>query len=204
MGCSPYFAVTGTHPFLPLDISEATYLIPPPDSVLSTTELIARRAITLQKRRDQLSQLHSDVYAARLRAAARFEIEHASTIRDYDFKCGDLVLMRNTAIEKSFSKKMRKPYQRYLGPLIVISRNRGGTYILCELDGSVFHCPIAAFRVIPYFVRVSIPLPPLQDFLDIDTERLRELEQSTFTDPEDVEFELDELPHLSSPADDDA
>ncbi|CAK5266821.1 unnamed protein product, partial [Mycena citricolor] len=51
MGCSPYFAVTGTHPLLPLDISEATYLLPPPKSVLSTTDLIARRAIALQKRR---------------------------------------------------------------------------------------------------------------------------------------------------------
>ncbi|KAF7343686.1 DNA/RNA polymerase [Mycena sanguinolenta] len=195
MGCSPYFAVTGTHPLLPLDISEATYLLPPPDSVLSTTDLIARRAVALQKRRDQLSQLHSDVYAARLRAAARFEIDHESTIRDYDFKRGDLVLMRNTAIEKSLSRKMKK---RYIGPLIVISRNRGGAYILCELDGSVFHRPIAAFRVIPYFARQTIPLPPLDDFLDIDTERLRELENSTLADPEDVEFDLDELPNAPS------
>jgi hypothetical protein len=44
MGCSPYFAVTGTHPLLPFDISEASYLLPPPDSILSTTDLIARRA----------------------------------------------------------------------------------------------------------------------------------------------------------------
>jgi hypothetical protein len=41
MGCSPYFAVTGSHPLIPLDITEATYLQPPPDSVLSTTDLIA-------------------------------------------------------------------------------------------------------------------------------------------------------------------
>src|SRR6202142_3776341 len=33
MGCSPYFAVTGSHPLIPLDISEATYLQPPPHSV---------------------------------------------------------------------------------------------------------------------------------------------------------------------------
>ena len=41
MGCSPYFAVTGTHLLLPLDIAEATYLLPPPDAPLSTTALIA-------------------------------------------------------------------------------------------------------------------------------------------------------------------
>ncbi|KAF9800393.1 hypothetical protein IEO21_10373 [Rhodonia placenta] len=52
MGCSPYFAVTGTHPLIPLDIVEATYLQPPPTLILSTTDLIARRAIALQKRVD--------------------------------------------------------------------------------------------------------------------------------------------------------
>ena len=30
MGVSPYFAVTGAQPLLPLDFSEATYLRPPP------------------------------------------------------------------------------------------------------------------------------------------------------------------------------
>ena len=49
MGCSPYFAATGTHPILPLDIAEATYLLPPPAAVMSTTDLIAIRVIALQK-----------------------------------------------------------------------------------------------------------------------------------------------------------
>ncbi|CAK5275032.1 unnamed protein product [Mycena citricolor] len=182
MGCSPFFAVTGAHPLLPLDISEATYLLPPPESVLSTTELISQRAIALQKRQEQLAWLHSDVFEARVQAAIRFERDHAYTIRDYNFQQGDLVLMRNTAIEKSLSRKMRK---QYLGPLIVISRNKGGAYILCELDGAVFHRPIAAFRVIPYFARETIELPPLEDLLDISMERLREMEESILEDPED-------------------
>jgi hypothetical protein len=38
MGCSPYFAVTGAHPILPFDIAEATYLQPPPTSVMSLTD----------------------------------------------------------------------------------------------------------------------------------------------------------------------
>jgi hypothetical protein len=83
------------------------------------------------------------------------------------------VLKRNSAVEMSLNKKM-KP--RYLGPLIVVGRNYGGAYILCELDGSVLHRPVAAFRVIPYLARKSIPLPP--NFLDISEERMRQLEET--------------------------
>jgi hypothetical protein len=193
MGCSPYFAVTGSHPIVPLDISEATYLQPAPDSVLSSTDLIARRAIALQKRSSDINQLYSKVYAARLTAAVRFEKIHARTIRDFDFKRGDLVLIRNTQIEKSLNRKMRP---RYLGPLIVISRNYGGAYIICELDGSVFHRPVAAFRVVPYFARESLPLP--DNFLDIDQRRLREMMET-----DEIDEDADEIAALV-PDDEDA
>jgi hypothetical protein len=191
MGCSPYFAATGSHPLIPLDISEATYLQPPPSSVLSTTDLISRRAIALQKRSEDINKLYSKVLKDRLDAAVRFEKKHRHTIRDFNFQRGDLVLIRNTQIEKALNRKM-KP--RYLGPLIVISRNRGTAYILCELDGSVLHRPIASFRVIPYFARKSIPLP--ENFLDIDTARLREMESSEEVD--------DETPNVSEDPDSDS
>ena len=50
MGCSPYYVAMGTHLLLPLDIVEATYLLPPLESILLTGDLIIRRAIALQKR----------------------------------------------------------------------------------------------------------------------------------------------------------
>lgn len=173
LGCSPYFALTGTHPLIPLDITEATYLQPPPNSILSTTDLIARRAIALQKRIEDVRALRSKVYSARIEAARRFERDHAATIRDFDFKPGDLVLVRHTQIEKSLNRKMRP---RYLGPLIVAARNRGGAYILTELDGSLFDRPFAAFRVIPYHARKSIPLPP--DFLQDISHRMDEMKRA--------------------------
>jgi hypothetical protein len=191
MGCSPYFATTGTHPLLPFDIEEANYLLPPPDAILSTTELITRRAIALQKRRSQLSQLHEKVYDARRRAALKFEKEHAHTLRDYDFKTGNLVLIRNTAIEKALNRKMRA---RYLGPCIVISRNKGGAYIVAELDGSVFDRPVAAFRVIPYFARTTLDIPSIDTLIDISMARLSQMEDTLQADPEDAGLdEVDDL-----------
>ncbi|KJA13584.1 hypothetical protein HYPSUDRAFT_114704, partial [Hypholoma sublateritium FD-334 SS-4] len=116
------------------------------------------------------------------KAAIKFEENHDPTIRDFNFKLGDLVLIRNTAIEKSLNRKMRP---RYLGPLIVISRNRGGAYIIAELNGTLFDRPIAAFRVIPYFARKSLPLPPLDELLDVSRQRLQEMADSTNIDPDD-------------------
>jgi hypothetical protein len=182
MGCSPFYAATGVHPILPFDIVEANYLLPPPDSLLASTDLIARRAIALQKRPDDLSQLRARVHRHRNLAALKFEKEHSATVRDFDFKAGALVLIRNTAIEKALNRKMRP---RYLGPLIAISRNKGGAYIVCELDGTLYHHPVAAFRVIPYFARDHIELPDFAKFSDVSVKRLREMEQSVAEDPED-------------------
>ena len=89
------------------------------------------------------------------------------------------------AIEKSLNWKMRA---RYLRPVVIVSRNRGGAYIVAELDGSVFDRPIAAFRVIPYFARTeTIPVP--REALDIDSVRLRELENQEVADEDTEEFE---------------
>ena len=133
------------------------------------------------------------MYSARINAARRFERDHSLVIKNFDFKRGDLVLARNTAIEKSLNKKMRP---RYIGPYIVIRRNKGSAYILCELDGSVLDRPLAAFRLVPYFARERISLP--QSALDADEARLKKMEESQSkgdddeSDDEDEEFQDDD------------
>ena len=174
MGCSPYFVVTGTHPIMPMDIGEANYLLPPPERMLSTTELIARRAVALQKRGEDLERIRSKVYEARVRAAVAFEQAHEHTIRDFAFEPGDLVLLRNSAIDKVLNRKT-KP--RYMGPMITVTRTKGGAYVLADLDGTVLHRPVAAFRVIPYLARKQIELP--RHLLDVTPERLREMAEAT-------------------------
>ena len=39
-GCSPFFMATATHPIVPLDIQEATWLVELPERKLTTAELI--------------------------------------------------------------------------------------------------------------------------------------------------------------------
>jgi hypothetical protein len=85
--------------------------------------------------------------------------------------------MHNTQIKESLNKKM---YTRYIGLLIVVSCNYGSAYILLELDGTVLHCLVAAFCLLPYFPHKSIPLPP--DIIDIDNTRLQEMENSLDAD----------------------
>ena len=59
-----------------------------------------------------------------------------------------------------------------------------GRYIICDLDGMVMHSPVAAFWIVPYFARDNIDHSDLEQHIDVSAARLRELEDTTVTDPD--------------------
>src|SRR5258708_4908376 len=114
----------------------------------------------------------------------RFKWEHAVTITDFNFGQGDLILVHNMSIEKALNWKM---HARYFGPMITVSHNKGGTYILCDLDGTLAHAPVAAFRIIPYFVRKSLDIPDIQQHIDVTAACLKQMERTPDANPNKAE-----------------
>jgi hypothetical protein len=92
LGHSAYYIAHGIKPLLPFDLTEATYMVPP-QSAMSTTELIALRAHQLQKQPEDLDTIWDRIIKAHFTSIRQFKKKDANTIRAYQFNPGDLILV---------------------------------------------------------------------------------------------------------------
>jgi hypothetical protein len=180
LGHSTYYIAHGVEPLLPFDLAEATYMVPP-QSAMSTTELIALRAHQLQKQPEDLDTIQDCVIKTRFTFIRQFKKKYANMICAYQFAPGDLVLVHNSHIEVSLDRKT-KP--RWIGPMVIVWQTTQGAYILTEIDGAVSKLRFATFRVIPYHARwrMNIDLETFFVFPDADEE----------TEDAEDEMEMDE------------
>ena len=175
-GYSPYYMAHGVHPLLPFDIVEATYLAPTQDFGISTKDLIATRARQLSKRSEDLEAMQEIVTKSCRDNLECFEKRYSSCIVDHNFRPGDLVLVCNTRVEESLNCKT-KPH--YLGPMVVVRRTAGSSYIVTELDGAQSELRVAGFRLVPYLLRTRTAIPIISN--------IRDDEDTSYDDPEDVQ-----------------
>jgi hypothetical protein len=142
----------------------------------STSDLIANRARQLAKRPEELEEMRQLIYRSRLVSAEHFTKRFANIIRDWDFKPGDCVLVKNNALETKIGYKSQP---RYLGPFYVVSRNRRGAYRLAEMDGTKSMLRFAAKRLIPYYLRHNNRVPvPEQSVEQAESDDEDQIEQS--------------------------
>ena len=181
-GFSPYYLLHGTHPVLPMDLRESTFLVQGFQSNMSSEDLLALRIRQLQKKPEDIARAAEVLRQTRMNSKQHFEHKFAHRLRKEAFQPGDLVLVRNTAIERELNRK-HKP--RYLGPYEVVRQTHNGAYVVKELNGNISRESIAAFRLLSYD-------PSGRNLEDLTTDPITALGDVRHEEPTN-EAELDEL-----------
>jgi hypothetical protein len=160
-GYSPYYLLHGTHPILPFDLTEATFMIEGFCSGLSTSELLALRIRQLGRHQEDIDKAAAVLKQARFISKLQFDQRFHRRLQKRDYQPGELVLVYNSRLEMTIGKFKTDP--RYLGPYEVVRQTRRGTYVLKELDGTVHAEHYAAFRILPYLSRTDPMLYRMAD-----------------------------------------
>jgi hypothetical protein len=146
----------GVEPILPFDITLATFLVPDIPIKLSAIDLLTIRTRQLQSAKQTLLPSTPTSSAAASSLSSNSSRPFEKTIKNFDFKLGVLVFVRNSSIETVLGRKS-KP--RYVGPMAVIHRDPNGSYWLAKLDGAASKLRSAAFHLVPYYARSRTPSP---------------------------------------------
>ncbi len=133
-----------------MDLAEATFLVENIRAGISTSELLALRMRQLHKHPQDVERAAKILKKARFASKAQFEQRFVKRLSRDEYKTGELVLVRNSAIELSHN---RKHQPRYLGPYEVDQKASEKSYTLKDLDGSPFQHRIATSRLLPYISR---------------------------------------------------
>jgi hypothetical protein len=189
-GFTPFYLLHGVDAVMPFDLTEATFLVKGFTQGMSTVDLLARRIRQLEKRPEDLARVASAVKKMRYKSKEAFEAKYAARMRRTDYNPGDLVLLRNSAILLSHNRKS-KP--RYFGPFEVVRKTRGGSYVLCEMNGAGHRRSVNATRLLPYYAREEALITDLRnEGSDQDSQNNPTSNEELEEDREDEESEDEE------------
>ena len=144
-------------------------------SGISTEDLLVLQAQQIFKHPDNVQRASETLKKATFTSKEQFEKRFHKHLTHTKYKPGELVLVRNTAIEMSHDWKS-KP--RYLEPYEVHKETKGGNYKLKKLDGTSLRFTYAA---IPY---ISCQHSFMRDHVELEADQSKsesghELELST-------------------------
>lgn len=117
---------------------------------MTTTELLVWHMQQLNKHSADVARAAKILKKARFTSKEQFEKRFIKCLTRQVYQKGELVLLRNSAIEDSLDRKTK---DQYLGPYEVFKKSSDFSYILKELDGTKLRHRIGANRLLPYITR---------------------------------------------------
>ncbi|EIM87302.1 uncharacterized protein STEHIDRAFT_56242 [Stereum hirsutum FP-91666 SS1] len=189
-GVSPFYALHGVEPVLPLDLTEATFMVEGFRQGMSSVDLFVLRMRQLEKHPEELARASQKLIEHRLQSKEYFERRFHKRLRtgkeDAEYlKPGQWILIRNSAIEEQLN---RKTMQRYIGPFIIVRQTRNGAWVIKDPDGTVHRRAVAAFRIVPYIARDK---KTLRDLAAPDPELVNEILDEIMEEVEEMESDDD-------------
>ena len=154
-GFSPFYLLHGVHPLLPCDLAEATFMVQEFTPGMNDVDLLTARIRQLLKLPEDVRHAASVLKQSRFQSKEAFERKFSQRLIRVAYQPGELVLLRNTAVEDTVSIE-RKVTNRYMGPYEIIRQTQGGSYVLAEMSGAPLRTSVAAFRLIPYVKRKDL------------------------------------------------
>jgi len=154
-GFSPFFLLHGIHPFLPCDLTDATFMVTEFKPGMTDEELLMARIRQLIRLPEDIEKARRILHKARLRSKEAFEAKYTRRLQNQEHQPEALVLLRNSVVENTMSIE-RKTTDRYMGPYRIVRRTKGGSYVLEEMNGNQLRHTVAAFRLIPYIKREDL------------------------------------------------
>ncbi|GBG63993.1 hypothetical protein CBR_g40238 [Chara braunii] len=115
---------------------------------LSTEELIAARCQQVARNEEALEEVVNRVMDSRMRDKARWD--QVKNIRKEPLQVGEKVLVRNLALESTWSGQLGK---RFKGPYRIAKRVGLNTFELEDLDGTSIRGPFTGQRLVRFFSR---------------------------------------------------
>ena len=122
---------------------------------MNDVDLLTARIRQLLKLPEDVRHAASVLKQSRFQSKEAFERKFSQRLIRVAYQPGELVLLRNTAVEDTVSIE-RKVTNRYMGPYEIIRQTQGGSYVLAEMSGTPLRTLVAAFRLIPYVKRKEL------------------------------------------------
>ena len=152
-GYSAFRLLYGRDCVLPVEFAVSSWAMVNWGEIRTTEDLLMARMKQLDLRNLEEARAAEALKRSRLGNKAYFDSRKRMRALHQQIREGDLVLMHNTRIQKSWDKKLDN---NWLGPYRVREVSGVGFYRLMELDGSVLRESVAGNRLKKFFSRYAL------------------------------------------------